>query len=183
MKAIDRYLQSLRIRQAARWIPAAAQVLDIGCSEGEMFQMLAGHIAGGVGIDPGLQSPRQWNSFKLQPGCFPDDLDPSAGPFDAITALAVVEHVPMDAQPGFARACAARLKPGGRLILTIPSPQVDAILDVLLRLRLIHGMSLEEHSGFEAARVPEIYAVDGLRLLAARRFELGLNNLFVFEKS
>ena len=46
-----------------------------------------------------------------------------------ITMLAVLEHVPEDAQAELAAACERILKPGGRVVITVPSPQVDTILE------------------------------------------------------
>src|SRR5262249_5180958 len=103
-------------------------------------------------------------------------------PFDAITMLAVMEHIPLDQQAPLAQGCFRYLRPGGRLILTVPSALVDPILNVLRALRLIHGMSLEEHYGFDASQTPAIFRAAGLELVTARKFQLGLNNLFVFEK-
>lgn len=185
MKALDRYLQSLRIQQAQRFLPPqprSLSVLDIGCSQGELFQALRKRIGQGIGIDPTLTSRVHHDGWDLLPGCFPEDLPEGSGPFDVITALAVIEHIPMDTQPAFAHAAARLLKSGGRLILTVPSPRVDDILEILLRLHLIHGMSLEEHFGFDVAQVPALYRVDGLELHTWRKFELGLNHIFVFHK-
>ena len=58
---------------------------------------------------------------------------------------------------------------------------VDTILDVLAFLKLIDGMSLEQHYGFEPGDTPGIF--EGLlELRVDRSFQLGLNRLFVFEK-
>ena len=80
--------------------------------------------------------------------------------------------------------CARFLKPGGRLIITVPAAAVDHILAVLKFLRLIDGMSLEEHHGYDVRQTPEIFSVGSTSelLCAQKRFQLGLNNLFVFER-
>jgi len=49
-------------------------------------------------------------------------------------------------------------------------------------LRLIHGMSLEEHYGFKPEHTEQIFSVPQFKLLHKSTFQLGLNNLFVFEK-
>ncbi|HJT37376.1 MAG TPA: hypothetical protein VJ818_03035, partial [Actinomycetota bacterium] len=90
--------------------------------------------------------------------------------------------IPEDSLPKFREACIEHLEPGGRLIATVPSPAVDRILHVLERLRLIHGMALHEHHGFDASSTPRAFETPELRLVRARGFQLGLNHLFVFER-
>ena len=73
------------------------------------------------------------------------------------------------------------LSPGGRLIITVPHPFVDKILDVLFFLHLIEAETLDEHHGFEPNEL-FTYFSGALRLVLHERFQLGLNNVFVFEK-
>ena len=96
--------------------------------------------------------------------------------------LAVLEHIPPAQYERLARECAAHLRPGGYLLITVPSAIVDRILDVLHWARLIDGMALEEHHGFTASQTPAIFAGKGLELVKRKRFQLGLNNLFVFRR-
>jgi hypothetical protein len=69
------------------------------------------------------------------------------------------------------------------VIVTVPSPRVDDILGVLTRLRLVKGMSLEEHYGFDPAQTESVFSPPRFRVAHRGRFQLGLNNLFVFEKA
>jgi 2-polyprenyl-3-methyl-5-hydroxy-6-metoxy-1,4-benzoquinol methylase len=180
MKAVDRFLQHWRIDKTRRYIPAGARVLDIGCADGVLADRVPG-LTEYVGIDPALESPPPQPNRRYIRGTFPQALDDSR-PFDAITMLAVLEHVPPDQQSPLADDCAAYLKEGGRLIISVPSPLVDHILDGLKLLRVIDGMAVEEHYGYEVERTPELFKVGGLSLLKWEKFQLGLNNLFVFEK-
>jgi 2-polyprenyl-3-methyl-5-hydroxy-6-metoxy-1,4-benzoquinol methylase len=175
-------LQRWRIVRAARWLPDGARVLDIGCFDASLFERLAARGVHGVGIDPLLDSPIEGPNYTLRPGRFPEDV-PVGDRFGAIVALAVVEHLPEAVLPELGRACAALLCPRGRLIVTVPSPVVDRILDVLVTLRLVDGMSLEEHHGFDPRTTPQVVTRDDLRLIRRQRFQLGLNHLFVFEKT
>jgi SAM-dependent methyltransferase len=178
--SIDRLLQRWRIAKARRYIPPGARLLDVGSDDGVIFERLGSRLSGGIGID--LHAPpRADERFRLVKGCFPEDLG-AVGIFDAITMLAVLEHMPPDEQANAARACDRLLAPGGRLVVTTPSPAVDRLLHTLERLRLIHGMDTEQHYGFDPAHTPEIFSVGTLRLLVSERFQLGLNNLFVFQK-
>ena len=182
MKPLDRLLQRWRLGKAARWLPDGARVLDIGCFDASLFERLAARGIHGVGIDPLLDRVVEGPNYTLHPGRFPEDV-PIGDRFGAIVALAVVEHLPEAALSRFGRACAALLHRRGRLIVTVPSPVVDRILDILVTLRLADGMSLEEHHGFDPRSTPHVVARDDLRLIKRQRFQVGLNHLFVFEKT
>ena len=180
MKSLDYRLQSWRIDKAAAFIPAGSRVLDIGASDGVLFRHLGAKIAGGVGIDPDAE-PSDDGRVRLIRGFFPQDLDGETS-FDAVTALAFFEHVPDEEQAAVARACFDVLRPGGRCILTIPAPAVDRILDVLIKIKVIDGMHEEEHHAYEPEQTGSIFGSAGFGFVARKRFQLGLNNLFVFER-
>ncbi|HEX2862760.1 MAG TPA: methyltransferase domain-containing protein, partial [Lacunisphaera sp.] len=111
---------------------------------------------------------------------FAEPLDYPAGRFEAIVLLATLEHI-RDKAP-LAREARRLLTPGGRLIMTVPSPRVDDIVHTLVRLGLADGMSLEEHHGFHPKDTRAIFETPGLRLEHHEAFQLGLNHLFVFRQ-
>lgn len=182
MKSLDRVLQRWRIAQARPFIPRGARVLDIGSSDGELFRRLGDLIEEGMGIDPELESHANTQGVWLVSGFFPRDM-PIVEPFDVITMLAVLEHFPALEYTQISRGCARFLKPGGVLIITVPSSKVDQILKVLKFFRLIDGMALEQHHGYDVARTVSIFSGDSFRLKRHSRFQLGLNNVFVFERT
>jgi 2-polyprenyl-3-methyl-5-hydroxy-6-metoxy-1,4-benzoquinol methylase len=182
MKIVDRLLQSWRIRKAGKYIAPGARMLDIGAADGPLFRQIT-HVGSYVGIDPDLPADRQLAlNARLTKGLFPECIK-GEQPFYCITMLAVLEHIPSTQQPKLAVDCATHLRPGGYLVITAPSPAVDWILSVLKWLRVIDGMSLEEHYGFDVRRTPELFRSAGFQLLHNARFQLGLNNLFVFVRS
>jgi 2-polyprenyl-3-methyl-5-hydroxy-6-metoxy-1,4-benzoquinol methylase len=180
VKALDRVLQRWRIGVVASWIPQGARVLDVGCADGALFDALRHRIAGGVGIDPDTPATELRPGVRLVRGAFPGDAPDER--FDAITMLAVIEHLPESSYEAVGQAAARLLRDGGRLIATIPEPAVDRIVALLQRLRLAEGMSLHEHHGFQTNGTRAIFEPAGFRLITHRRFQLGLNNLFVFER-
>lgn len=182
MTRVDRWIQRWRISKVRRYIPAGARVLDVGCHEGELFRQLEDRVGDGVGVDPLLAEPISTPGYRLLPGVFPDALPADSELFDAITLLAVLEHIPTGQQTALVGELYTHLKPGGVVVLTVPAPFVDHILALLRALRLIHGMSLEEHYGFEPAQVPALFADGGFDLEASRTFQFGLNHLFVFRR-
>jgi 2-polyprenyl-3-methyl-5-hydroxy-6-metoxy-1,4-benzoquinol methylase len=181
MRALDRILQRWRMSVARPYIATRGSVLDVGCADGALFRHFSAQISHGIGIDPDLPQTVAENGYRLIPGQFPESV-PEATVFDAITMLAVLEHIPAAEQKRWASALPALLKPGGHLIITVPSRIVDSILAVLKSVRLIDGMSLEQHYGFDPDLVPSIFSSGDLHFVTRRRFQLGCNNLFVFKK-
>jgi SAM-dependent methyltransferase len=179
MRTLDRVLQKWRIRKATPLIRDGDRLLDIGCFDGVLLRAVKARIARGVGMDPLAQEWKDGNIEAVR-GCCPGEPRLADGSFDAITMLAVLEHIPD--REGLAAECARVLAPGGRVIITVPRPAVDKVLAVLHALRLIDGMSLEEHSGYDVEQTPRIFESAGLKLAKRASFQLGLNCLFVFEK-
>ncbi len=180
MKYGDRLIQKWRLHVAAAWVPKGARVLDIGCHEGEFLRTLGDRIQDSVGLDP-LAVEKKTDRYQLQPGAFLPPTPFGASSFDVISMLATLEH--MKDPLGIARECARILRPSGRLIITVPSLLVDNIMDVTIRLRILEGMSMEEHHGFRPEQVLEFFLQAPFSLVLRKPFQLGLNNLFVFERT
>ncbi len=181
MNRVDNMLRDWRIRRALPWIPEHSRVLDIGCFDAQLLKALGSRLDRGVGMDPAIERPAELGRYRLLPGEFPR-VQPDDGPFDAVTLLAVLEHVPSDQIEQWARTCWDLLVPGGRVVATVPSPRVDTILDVAIRLRLMDGMEAEQHHGFAPKAILSAYRDVGFDVMAEKRFQLGLNNLFVLRK-
>jgi SAM-dependent methyltransferase len=178
---LDRYLQKRRIAMAGRFIETDAKILDIGSYDGALFTVLS-FLKNGIGIDPDVEPSLRLPNAVLLRGYFPEALPCADTKFDGITLLAVLEHVPLEKQPSLARDCWMHLNPGGRVIITVPSPFVDKLLIVLQRLRLVRGMALDQHYGYDVTKTEALFKAAGFRVVTKRKFQLGLNNLFVFER-
>lgn len=153
-------------------------MLDIGAHDGDLFTYLDGRIGPSVGIEPNLDQDVRVGPHRLLAGTFPDRRPD--GPFDVATLLAVVEHLSEEQLDKVGQTLAELVRPGGTVIVTVPSPAVDKILDVLIRLHVLDGMEAEEHHGFDVSTLGRHWEGSGLRLGTRRRFQLGLNNVFVF---
>ncbi|MEH6538119.1 MAG: methyltransferase domain-containing protein [Psychroserpens sp.] len=182
MKFLDRVLRDWRIREGSCYIRPDDKVLDFGCFDGYLFKTLEDKpIQPSIGIDPLLKETIYNGKHKLISGKFPESLSENET-FDCIVMLAVLEHIPRVQQKKFSQEFFKHLNPNGRIIITVPSPFVDHILTVLTKLGLIEGMSVDEHYGFETKEVFTLFEAQNFRLLKHKKFQLGLNNLFVFEK-
>lgn len=182
MKLLDRVLRDWRIARAMSQIPPGAEVLDIGCHDGQLFRSIGPALRSGVGMDADLVGELEGDRYRLFPGHFPEDLPADAGPFDVVTMLAVFEHVPTEAQASVVDACWESLKPGGIVVITVPSPLVDPMLDVLIKLRILDGMEADQHHGFVPSDLGPLFHGRGFVTTLDQTFQLGLNNLLVFTR-
>lgn len=103
--------------EALRGVPRPCRLLDVGCGTGGMLPILAPHGAvTGVDSEPlalGYCRDRGFLDVHLQEGYAP------AEPFDVLTLFDVLEHVPDEA--GFLTTLNSWLRPGGRLVVTVPA--------------------------------------------------------------
>jgi 2-polyprenyl-3-methyl-5-hydroxy-6-metoxy-1,4-benzoquinol methylase len=180
MRIGDYFIQWWRMRVAARWIPSGCRILDIGCHQGEFLTFLGDRIAPSVGIDPLYQAKHELKQHQLLPWEFHEGMPFEENSFDVITLLATLEH--MQKKDMVAREVKRLLTPGGRVVITVPDLMVDKILEILLALKLVDGMSLDEHHGFLPEEVPDIFLPEGLKLIKLQKFQLGLNHLYIFER-
>jgi cyclopropane fatty-acyl-phospholipid synthase-like methyltransferase len=180
MTLLDRLLQRWRIAKVAPIVRSGARVLDVGCGDTALFDALPQDCQY-LGIDPELDITPRSPRMRLVKGEFPRDVPPGER-HDVITALAAFEHVPDDAQAGFICACNDALEEGGLVVLTIPHPRVDDILHVLQTLRLVDWGEIHQHHGYDVNQTSALFERHGFALARRSQFQLGLNNVFVFEK-
>lgn len=181
MKPLDRLLAAWRGAKARRYIGRGVRLLDVGCGNGRFLKRLSSVLSEGIGIDPDVNPADACAGIRLIRGSFPEACPDNLGPFDVITMLAFLEHLPTSLHARLAERCAALLRPGGLLILTVPEPAVDRIAHVLQRIPWLYdGTHTEQHYGFQPSQTPAIFSV--LELVMAGKFQLGLNNLFVFRR-
>jgi SAM-dependent methyltransferase len=103
-------------------LPQDARILDVGTSTGTNLRMLrdAGYT-NVLGLDPSEESIR-WTAAKGLPEVIKGDvcdLPFDTGSFDMVLATDVLEHVDDDARA--VAEIARTLKPGGHVLITVPS--------------------------------------------------------------
>lgn len=106
---------------AAKRIDGAAQVLDVGCGNGEFQKFIPASSFTGLefssaAVKTGTERGRHILNQSVQEHAAqrPDS-------YDFVTAFQVLEHVSDVA--GFIQSCARCVKPGGKLIIAVPSEE------------------------------------------------------------
>lgn len=184
LKLIDKLIRQWRVRVALQALPKEVDaVFDIGCDDGYLLRRLDNGKRRLDGCDPRLPSEKLFSNSKILKGFFPSALDgvEKLGPYDAVFALAVFEHFTDADLTDSSLRIAEMLSDRGLLIVTVPHPFVDKILDVLMYLKLIDGQALEEHHGFDPESLATVLSKH-LRLKSRSTFQFGLNNIFVFQR-
>jgi SAM-dependent methyltransferase len=102
-------------------LPASAEVLEVGCGSGGNLPLLAryGRLFACEPDDASRAYASRRALGRVAPGSLPDDLPFGDRRFDLIALFDVLEHV-ADDEAGL-RALRTRLKPGGRVLLTVPA--------------------------------------------------------------
>ena len=113
-KIIASVLKSLQL-------PVDAQILEVGCGTGGNLAMLQrfGSVTGIEHDESAADLARRRNIAPILPGTLPDDLPALPGRFDVIALFDVIEHIDEDRDSLV--ALSALLKPGGRIIATVPA--------------------------------------------------------------
>ena len=141
-------LARLRARRADRLIPPGVRggrILDVGCGSYPYF-LSHTSFREKLAIDrlpPTAQAPGiDWHCLDLN--ATPRLPLPDAH-LDAVTMLAVVEHLdPAGLEVLFAEVHRV-LRPGGRLVVTTPAAWSDGLLKMMARLRLVSAEEIDEH--------------------------------------
>src|SRR6202142_4543709 len=145
-------LARLRTQRANNLIPAdlrAGRILDIGCGS---FPYFLAHTAfeEKFAVDQ-LPMPKE-TAVKNQIEFFTLNLNEEPklpfedNYFNAVTLLAVVEHLNPDSMALLFKESRRVLKPGGMVILTTPAAWSDGLLKFMARINLVSAEEIHEHA-------------------------------------
>ena len=149
---LEPILARLRTQRANRLIPPelrAGRILDVGCGSYPYF--LAHTVFKEKFAVDQLPMPKetaarnQIEFFELNLNQAPK-LPFEADYFDAVSLLAVVEHLNPDSMAILFQECRRVLRPGGMVILTTPAAWSDGILHVMAHLNLVSAEEIHEHA-------------------------------------
>lgn len=158
-------------------------LLDVGCGFNHKFlSTVEPYIAHGTGIDfkvPELTSEK----IRTIHATLDETLPFAENSFDIVTMLAVLEH--LDRPYEICSEILRVLKPGGRLILTVPGKRAKPILEFLAyRLGIVNKAEIEDHKKYyDLTELQELVEnVGQFKIVKHAHFQLGTNNFCVMEK-
>ena len=138
------------------------RILDVGCGSRPLFLRGSG-FRERYGLDKLVAADRVdgdgirliHHDVRHQPRLPFDDAS-----FDAVTMLAVFEHIEPGPLAALLREIRRVLRPGARLVLTTPAGWTDPVLRTLARLRLVSPEEIDEHQDAYDHRVIRRFLTD-----------------------
>lgn len=130
----------------------AESVLDVGCGDGRLSDMVQDRVERVVGCDLAEQAILFARAFNPHLEFYLDDVQNIPGHFDVTTLIEVMEHIPDEQYPEFVEKVAAKTKPGGKLIVSVPTTNLPLNKKhfrhytlALLQRQLAPAFAIERH--------------------------------------
>ena len=163
---LEPVLQELRIMKVAPHLPINGDLVDVGCDEPQiLFQKVCKQMNSCVGIDI-VVKPGKKGNVKILRQDLQKRIDVPDQSADAITFLAVLEH--MKHPKEMIQEAYRILRPGGVLLVTVPSPASKRILEFFAKISLVRQEMVDQHENY--------FTVDQLRELSKKA---GFSSTFV----
>jgi SAM-dependent methyltransferase len=179
---LDFFIQRKRTQQVARYIFSGSTVLDLGCGYFPYsLALLETKIKTGIGIDREISEEYQSQKIRLIKANIEKPLPLPEASFDSVLMLAVLEHLRRPKETLV--ECLRILKPGGRLIITIPTNYSRPLLETLARLNLISREEVFDHQNyFSLSEAENLLKEVRFKKVISKFYNFFLNALFVYQK-
>lgn len=181
---LDKVILNLRNKEVRRYIQNGDKIADLGAGNGAFLKSISDQISQGFAMDRYAAEKNEGNIRFI-----PFDLDEKNSALiqqfhdlDLVTAQAVIEHI--RSPFNLMRLSFDMLRPGGRMIVTTPTPRSRTILELLaFKLHITNSESLLEHRqylwGYELYHLAKDA---GFSSVSWHEFEMGMNTFLVATK-
>ena len=183
-KLLDKLFRYLRVRFVRPHIPEGSVVLDLGCGPHvELLKAFSPFIKKGVGIDANVQDGISGN-IETKKQLFTDVLNEENEKYDAVTMIAILEH--LDNPLSILQEAKRVLKPGGVIIITVPTKASKPVLEFMaFYLHIIDEPAIRGHKRYYSKKdLGVLLETAGFKkeFMKLKYFELGFNLLGIVKK-
>ena len=142
----DRILRSLRISKIKSHIPSSTILCDLGCGgKAYLLKYFESQLQYGYGFDKDVpeETAKKYSVKKLMlESKIPLDNDS----VDIVTMLASLEH--FSNESGVLQEVRRILRPGGRVLITVPTEHNKPLLELLASLGVIDKTEIIDHKRY-----------------------------------
>ena len=174
-------LQRWRIKKILPYFPYGGVHLDIGCDTPPvLINLVKERMKQCIGVDIAVK-PEKRDNVEIKRMDLQKKIDLDSNYVNVITLLAVLEHMKYPVE--ILKECYRILKPGGIILITVPSPQNEPILHMFAALHLVRPEMIDQHETyFTKAYLLECLNQVGYKQAEVRYFELTLNTFAMAKK-
>jgi ubiquinone/menaquinone biosynthesis C-methylase UbiE len=182
---LEPFLRWMRLRRVIQQIPPNSTVLDVGCGHRMAFlKAISSRIRQGYGVDFKVPS-QQFDNIEIRQMTFQDSdrLPFEDASIDVVTMLAVLEHI--EAEADILQEIYRVLKPGGQLLLTVPSVWAQPVLEFLsYKLKIVDESEIRDHKRYYDRRKlhRSLVAGAGFGAFQHNYFQCFMNNFCTVRK-
>lgn len=182
---LEPLLRRLRLRKVMPYILKGQPLLDVGCGTAATFlREISPYVNEAHGVDFKVHNGQIGTNVYTKQLTFSDRLPFEDNQFSTVTMLAVLEHISNEA--GIIDEVYRVLRPGGKLVLTVPSVWAKPVLEFLsYRLGIISEAEIRDHKRYYTrARLRACLTNNGeFSVFFHRYFQLWMNNFCVVTKA
>ena len=188
MPLLSKFLTQARLSRMKEYL--GRKILDVGCGHGELLDYLPSSVERVVLVDKSFERQARVHerlSRQSFAGAFViADIEQEKIPlppasFDTVVMAALLEHLKFPA--GALREIHRLLEPGGKLLLTTPTPLGGWVHKITSILGLTYREAAEEHEGFYGRQsLTFLLEQHGFEVRLFNPFLLGLNQFVIARK-
>lgn len=171
---LESLLQRLRIQKILPYINTQGIIVDLGCDHPPvLLQKIAPKMTYCVGFDENAKYGKKGN-IEIFRQSITKNIKIESESTDYVTMLAVLEHLKHPKE--IIEECYRILKPGGKLLITVPSPYSKPILELFAKMRLVRPEMIDQHENyFQKQQLQKMIESAGFASVQVNFFEFGLN--------
>jgi len=167
-----RFWEKIRINECLKY--CQGKILDIGCGNNKLVK----RYRNGVGVDV-----YPWEGVDIV--CETTKLPFKGNEFDRVFLIACLNHI-LEKEKVLKESFRV-LKPGGMIIITSLGPKIGFIIHKIGSLlgeqdQKVRGMKKGEVYGMSQREIDNLLIKAGFKEISHKKFELGLNKIFVAKK-